>query len=230
MKIAAFSDTHGCIGHPDNLPYIYADVDVIVIAGDIIPLDYQRDHEYSMVWFRDCFLPWAKKQPVDKIIFIGGNHDKYFEKYPDEINDLINESDLSDKVVYLFDDKYEYGGKIFYGTPWIENLKNWSFYTSMPYKDFSKIPECDVLICHTPPRIDKVGCSYPNTSYEENYGSMALKTVLDERETIPVVICGHIHTGTHGGVKYGNKTIYNVSMVGEDYMEEYSVTYLEITA
>jgi Icc-related predicted phosphoesterase len=228
MKIAAFSDTHGCLGSPDTLPYIIAGTDVIVIAGDIIPLEYQRDHEYSMVWFRDVFLPWAKSQPVERIIFIGGNHDRYFEQYADEARELIDEAGLSEKVIYLFDESYTYNGKVFYGTPWIENLKNWSFYTSMPYDAFSWIPECDVLISHTPPRVEKVGCSYPNEPYEANYGSFALKAILEQRDKVNTIICGHIHTGTHGGVKFGDKTIYNVSMVDEDYREAYNVTYIEI--
>ena len=228
MKIAAFSDTHGCLGSPETLPYIVAGVDVIAIAGDIIPLEYQRDHEYSMVWFRDIFIPWAKEQPVQRILFIGGNHDKYFELHADEVRRLIDGSGLSEKVIYLFDETYEYDGKIFYGTPWIENLKNWSFYTNSPYDAFSGIPECDVLISHTPPRVGKVGCSYPGKSYESNYGSAALKTILENREKVNTVICGHIHTGTHGGVKFGDKTIYNVSIVDEDYREAYSVTYIEI--
>lgn len=228
MKIAAFSDTHGCLGSPDTLPYIIAGVDVIVIAGDIIPLEYQRDHEYSMVWFRDVFLPWAKSQPVERIIFIGGNHDRYFELHADEVRGLIEDRGLSNKVIYLFDEIYEYGGKVFYGTPWIENLRNWSFYTSSPYDAFSLIPECDVLISHTPPRVEKVGCSYPGEPYEANYGSFALRTVLEEREKVQTIICGHIHTGTHGGVKFGDKTIYNVSMVDEGYREAYNVTYIEI--
>jgi len=228
MKIAAFSDTHGCLGSPNTLPYIIAGVDVIVIAGDIIPLECQRDHEYSMVWFRDVFLQWAKSQPVERVIFIGGNHDMYFERYADEARRLIDEVGLSEKVIYLFDESYRYNDKVFYGTPWIENLKNWSFYTSMPYDAFSLIPECDVLISHTPPSVEKVGCSYPNKPYEANYGSFALKKVLEQRDKVNTVICGHIHTGTHGGVKFGDKTIYNVSMVDEDYREAYDVTYIEI--
>lgn len=228
MKIAAFSDTHGCLGDNSALPHIIEDVDVIIIAGDIIPISYQRNHEYSMVWLRDCFLQWAKEQHADKIIFIGGNHDKYFEDSPDEVRELITKNNLSNKVVYLFDETYVYGGKVFYGTPWIETLRNWSFYTNAPYEVFSRIPECDILISHTPPRIEKVGCSYPNTNHEANYGSISLATILEQRETIPVVICGHIHTGTHGGVKYKNKTIYNVSIVNEDYKEAFEVTYVEI--
>ena len=228
MRIAAFSDTHGCLGNPDTLPYIVAGVDVIVIAGDIIPLEYQRDHEYSMVWFRDCFLPWAEEQPVKRIIFIGGNHDKYFERHADEVRNLIKERGLSEKVIYLFDEMYQFEGKWFYGTPWIENLKNWSFYTSMPYEAFNRIPECDVLISHTPPRVEAVGCSYPGEPYEANYGSAALRTVLENRENVRTIICGHIHTGTHDGVPFGNKIIYNVSMVDEDYREAYGVTYIDI--
>lgn len=229
MKLAAFSDTHGCLKYTDDLPVIEQGTDVIVIAGDIIPLGYQRSHEDSMVWFRDYFLPWAKYQQVMAVIFIGGNHDKYFEQYRKEVLDLIEEAGLSNKVFYLLDEGVEIGGKHFFGTPWIENLKNWSFYTADPYTAFAVIPdECDVLISHTPPRVETVGCSYPGKPYERNFGSQALKDELDYRN-IPVIICGHIHTGTHGGVKYGyDKIIYNVSMIDEDYREAYPVTYIEI--
>ena len=50
MKIAAFSDNHGWL--PDNMPK----ADVLVIAGDILPLDIQRDVNKSIQWLKNIFV------------------------------------------------------------------------------------------------------------------------------------------------------------------------------
>jgi Icc-related predicted phosphoesterase len=56
---------------------------------------------------------------------------------------------------------------------------------------------------------------------------MELTKVLEDKN-IKINICGHIHTGIHNGVQYGNTKIYNVSMVDEGYTECYPVTYFDI--
>ena len=45
---------------------------------------------------------------------------------------------------------------------------------------------------------------------------------------IKINVCGHVHTGIHNGVPYGNTMIYNVSMINESYNEVYPVTYFEL--
>lgn len=226
MKVATFSDTHG----QTHLPIIEEDTDIICIAGDIIPLNIQRNIPYSEAWFIDEFLRWAKElnPNVKKIFVTPGNHDKYFEVIGAKaIKEIIANEGLSEKVIYLVDETYIYDGYKITGSPWIKNLPRWSFNSTDLTESFSFIEDCDILITHIPPMVEKVGCSYPYQAYERDFGSIELTKVL-ENKNIKVNVCGHVHTGIHDGVIYGNTTIYNVSILNEGYEEAYPVTYFEI--
>ena len=71
MKVVAFSDPHGYLPKLKDFP----ECDVVCIAGDICPLDVQRDLVESISWFLLEFKPWAESLPCKKVIFVGGNHD-----------------------------------------------------------------------------------------------------------------------------------------------------------
>ena len=225
MKIAAFSDTHGVCSLP-----VVDQCDVVVIAGDFIPLGIQRNTQKSEEWFVNTFLSWVRVQKCDKVIFVGGNHDFFLERLGyNRIQEIIKESGLEDKAIYLKDTSYEYKGKVFYGTPCCEGPYGWAFVPVDTLVYYEQIPDCDVLITHQPPRIEKVGCSFPGTTWERNWGSENLSRVLSDKD-IKINICGHIHTGTHGGVQdgYYDRKIYNVSVLDEDYEVKYPVTYIEL--
>lgn len=227
MKIAAFSDTHGCL-KKYLLPKIESDTDVVCIAGDIVPLECQRSENFTLIWFIDEFCRWVKGLDVKKVIFIGGNHDFWFQNWGvEKVREMIKENGLEEKLVYLFDDSYTFEDKKFFGTPWIINLRNWAFYTQNPSETFEVIEDCDVLITHLPPLYKGVGMSNPNTKYEREYGCSELTEIIKKRN-IRFNICGHIHTGIHGGVDMDGTMVYNVSMLNEDYKEKYEVTYFEI--
>lgn len=68
-KFIAISDLHG------TLPEIKEEADILLIAGDIMPLQIQRDMEESEIWFKDSFLPWADSLPIKYVVLVGGNHD-----------------------------------------------------------------------------------------------------------------------------------------------------------
>lgn len=230
MKVAAFSDSHGCLNFENSiygLPIIEDDTNLVCIAGDIIPLDIQKNMHLSEIWFSENFLRWAKECPAEKIVFIGGNHDFWFEDNDNKIKALIHTNDLTDKVEYLHNSYCVYNGLTIFGTPYVKNLVNWAFYSPNLKKTFSVIDNCDILITHQPPNVDKVGCSYPYLAYERNFGSDSLREVLDNKN-IKVNICGHIHSGVHDGVKYIDTTVYNVSLLNENYTHAYNVTYFEI--
>lgn len=217
MQIAAFSDSHG------DLPKIH-ESDVLVIAGDISPLQLQRSPFLMMNWFVDTFLPWCKEQPVKKIYLVPGNHDFWFENYS-YVNSFITSAELDGKLKILVDEFDEFEGKSFYGTPWCEGPKGWAFVPVDTEPLYDKIPDCSVLISHQPPDIDKLGCSYPNTSSERNFGSKNLAKSIYEHK-IDYVFCGHIHTGTHE-VKYARTNFYNVSLLNEAYKPRQGVTYVQ---
>ena len=56
---------------------------------------------------------------------------------------------------------------------------------------------------------------------------MALTKVFEDKK-IGINFCGHIHTGDHYGVKYNDTTVYNVSLLDENYNEAYKPTIIEI--
>lgn len=213
MKIAAMSDSHGL------LPSIQ-EADILCIAGDISPLAIQRSIQMDD-WLKNSFLPWCRELPVKQILLVPGNHD--FALTDRRIFDSFLQE--SDNIKLLIDELYTFAGKIFYGTPWCEGPKNWAFVPEDTYKYYINIPKCDVLIAHQPPDIKKVGCSYPNSSLEQNFGSKNLIDQIFDQE-IKNTICGHIHTGKN--YHFQDYNFYNVSLLDEHYKPYKDVTYFEI--
>ena len=71
MKVAAISDLHG------NLPdyrEAFKDVELLLICGDIAPLNVQANNYKSKRWFNEEFSWWIDSLPVEKCYFIAGNH------------------------------------------------------------------------------------------------------------------------------------------------------------
>ena len=83
LKIVAISDIHGLL---PELP----ECDVVCCAGDISPLEYQKDQTQMVSWFCLEFLPWVEKLPCKKFILVGGNHDFFLQNIHRR---LIDESD-----------------------------------------------------------------------------------------------------------------------------------------
>lgn len=231
MKICGISDLHGYL--PTNIEKC----DVVVICGDIVPLEIQRSGTYSKEWFKKEFAAWVKQLPCERVIFIGGNHDFWFNQEGfDSLDSFIIDCELGDKLFYLEDNSYTYNGITFYGCPWCEGPTQWAFCPNSvtKYEDifahYNNIPDCDVLLLHQPPRVDKVGTSYPNTNHERDFGSEILKNIIVKKD-IPTVFCGHIHSGIHNGITLKGEVttmVYNVSIKDEDYKVAYKPTYIEI--
>lgn len=220
--IAAFSDIHG------TLPSVIDCCDIVCICGDIFPQNIERDIEASKKWFEGIFLPWTQNLPCDIIIMIPGNHCFYLEAVYHQHKKIIIPTTYSGKCVCLVDESFIYRDIKFYGTPWITNLPRWAFNTDTPISVFDKIPyNCDILLTHHAPNYGKLGCSYPNTANEKNYGCDELCHVINLRPHIRYHFCGHIHTGLHGGVKIGNTMSYNVSILDEQYHPGFPITYIE---
>lgn len=221
--IAAMSDMHGV------LPTINRKFNLLCICGDIFPQDIERKKEESKEWFYNVFLLWIKSISCEYVIMIPGNHCFYLETEYQKHGEISLPHEFNDKCVCLVDETFYYHGIRFYGTPWVTNLPNWAFNTNSPQCVFGIIPyDCDILLTHHAPDYGKLGCSYPNTEKERNYGCIELTKAILSRPQIKYHFCGHIHTGTHGGVKLGNTLSYNVSILNEQYKEAFPVTYLEL--
>lgn len=221
--VAAMSDMHGL------LPELFHNCDLVCICGDVFPQNIERSLEKSKTWFFDAFFPWVRDLPCDMVIMIPGNHCFYLESVFQQYGKIIMPDTLNHGFVCLVDESYIYRGLRFYGTPWVTNLPRWAFNTNDPQGMFEKIPsDCDILLTHHAPDYEKLGCSYPNTDKERNYGSVELTNAILSRPNIKYHFCGHIHTGTHGGVILGNALSYNVSILDEQYQEAFPITYLEL--
>ena len=189
MKIIGISDLHGV------LPLIPA-CDVVCICGDISPIEYDRYVYKVQEWFKTQFFNWVRILPCKKVIFIGGNHDFFLDGPLDlkQIKELIEEDGLSDKLVYLENESYQFEGIHFYGCPAVQHLPGWSFY-SPTGKEYEKIPDnCDILLTHMAPAINEVG---RDLCLIRDFGSKKLAEVIRNRPNLKYALCGHIHDGDH---------------------------------
>lgn len=231
MKIVALSDLHGVL--PDVEP-----CDVVCIAGDIAPLRIQSQTIEFTLWMVTEFYPWANNLPCERVLFIAGNHDRVLEAFlkkhqPEEAATMFNYS--NEKVVMLHETTYEWRGVKFYGVPVCPDLKQWAFYRdSLMLKEaFEKIPfGIDVLITHCPPRGYNLGQVLQKNVYNflEDYGCQELHERLLRKPIKQLVICGHVHSGSHIVQKakdYGCRVV-NASIMDEDYKPTYLPIPIEI--
>jgi 3',5'-cyclic AMP phosphodiesterase CpdA len=67
-RVVAIADLHG------NLPGDLPEGDVLVIAGDVCPIE---DHsvEFQDRWLKETFAAWLDSLPHAEVIWIAGNHD-----------------------------------------------------------------------------------------------------------------------------------------------------------
>jgi Icc-related predicted phosphoesterase len=232
MKIVAFSDTHGLL---------FKDVpkcDVVIIAGDITPLNIQNDVDKCIAWFCMEFVPWAEALPCKKVLFVAGNHDRWLEaigpkayrKAKEVMNMLFCSKRGNTKIEYLQDNYVEIEGKKFYGFPWCPHLSNWAFYKTDEELEtqVEHIPHCDVLITHCPPKNTlQSTVLQPGWNHMADFGCLQL-TELIGRRVINWCICGHIHSGKHTPDQLVGTNVVNVSIKDEDYKPSYDVFVFEI--
>lgn len=167
MRIVIVSDLHG------SLPKIPR-CDLLLICGDICPVE-NHNVLFQQEWLATKFVEWINRYAPDtEVIFIAGNHDKIFERYP-----LPEE--VAEVATYLQDSSCEFKGLKIYGTPWSQKIGKWAFslgekklgnpnftidqdgdkhrinyhYVQAEYtleNRFALIPDdTDILITHTPP-------------------------------------------------------------------------------
>lgn len=224
MKICALSDLHGYLPKQEDIP----PCDVVCIAGDISPLNIQRDKLLSAIWFGYTFIPWCESLNCMKVVFVAGNHDFFLEDYNRPGNPPIKFGKYK-KVIYLNNSSYKFAHKKFYGTPHVEDLPNWAFNlsSSEAKKVFANIPDCNILISHTPPFDAANTGSIFGDSQLPDYGSCALAEALRDK-SIDLIICGHVHSGNHELSEWKNHKIVNVSYLNEDYRPVYSPKLIEI--
>lgn len=204
-RLVAFSDTH----HADFDAIDPSGHGTIVLAGDIMGSGYVKEEE-GKEWLEKTFIPWCERNADKNIVLVPGNHDLYLEAHGAEVKWPKN-------VTYLVNREANVNGLRVYGTPYTRLHANGAYEVGSRQlaEEFAKIPEgLDVLIAHTPPHVRGSTIDYDPRS-RAYFGSAELtKAILEKKPKL--VICGHVHTGSHRPVRIGDSTVVNVSLVGAD--------------
>lgn len=243
MKLTVVSDLHG------NLPCIEP-CDVLCICGDISPLIIQKDHIQMTNWVFNDFLNWIHNLPCDKIFFVPGNHDFWFEKFCNKnMIDLFKYGKLEILIdearPYIFKDNNDNLRCLtFYGTPWCKPFGKWAYMISedLCKQFYSNIPyDVDVLLTHDAPMfMNNIGTILENDSMEDAGNFQLYKAIKQKKPKY--VFCGHIHSGNHSLSEY-TETInedYETGLPPEDTLtvkvanvslldEQYKIAYKPLT-
>lgn len=235
LKILAISDLHG------HLPIFDNSSEIMIIAGDIMPLEIQFNKELSKYWLENNFSNWIKELSVDKVFLVAGNHDAYFESISNlNLKSFLESCD--NKLIYLKNETVEYIDKIglkwtLFGTPYCHIFGHWPFMRSDEYmiEKFKNIPdEVDIIISHDPPfdigNVDVILDIFSDSdfSYYNNFNHLGNKPLSDRIQHVnyKLLVCGHIHGGNHN-YDHSCKSV-NVSYLNEDYEPFYKPFYFEI--
>ena len=238
VKILATSDIHGFLAGLLDICSVQQP-DVLLIAGDIHPCEIGVSPD---TWFEHEFFPFVYEvgKKGCEVIAVPGNHDYWLAAHGPAMR-LKGTLPFRDMPVVpenfhlLVDSEYKTHGLRFYGTPWVPWISgHWCFEEEDDdlRVRFAAIPEgVDFLISHSPPRYDEANLDISLQRPPEqrrHFGSVALRDAI-ERKKPRYCICGHIHSGYHGGftAPCGTK-IYNVSRVDERYHVYYAPLLLEV--
>ena len=221
MKICAISDLHG------NLPDL-PESDVLLIAGDIIPLRIQNDILMSAAWLKGPFQEWAKNQETYYIVLIGGNHDYIFDQKPELTKEIFKEFNNNNEYEwfrYLENETttitVEGKDVSIFGTPYCKEFGNWSF--MLPDEELTKkFGECpdyvDIILSHDAPYgvtdvcLERTMWSTPG----ENIGNKPLREMIN-RVNFKYMLHGHLHSSRHSFEEFKGGKVANVSLLSEDY-------------
>jgi Calcineurin-like phosphoesterase len=138
MLVRAAADLHG------HLPTVER-CDVLLLAGDLVPLAVQDSDSGSQRWLRDVLGAWLEDVPAEHVVGIAGNHDLWAQHAapPEGL-----------RWTYLQDDGATVAGLRMWGTPWTPTFGGWAFEAEPEARreTFAHIPaETDVLLAHCPP-------------------------------------------------------------------------------
>ena len=226
MKICAFSDMHG------QYDFQIDPCDIVLICGDIVPLNIQWNMNKSLEWFKTFFFPWCTNLPCEKVLFVAGNHDKFLKEITTEVRDILKGQD---KVVYLECETYEYQGKVIYGSPICKIFGKWSFMESYEEqkeryeRHLQIIGKVDVIMSHDCPYgINDVllqkDCFWADGGH---IGNQALRDFLDAASP-SLMVTGHLHSAEHNKIQHGKTAVYNVSLLNENYEMAYKPLYVSL--
>lgn len=218
--ICAVSDLHG------NLVDI-PKCDILLIGGDIIPLDIENNNVMSQMWFAGAFTRWVNDLPCQQVIAVAGNHDRCLQDCPlilenlykatrykiEFLNNTVTNININDEVIQIW------------GSPWCKEFGNWAYgaksETLQEY--YSSIPNnCSIVLTHDAPYIGDCGKITEGKNKGLNVGNKVLAKEIKSK--LPIIhTYGHIHSSNHNlESKRGIRTKFAcVSVLDEDYNIKY---------
>lgn len=232
LRVAAISDIHG------YFPTIEEPADILLIAGDISPLEIQFDKPKMKIWLETEFAYWIKGLPVERVFLIAGNHDSYLESISK--TNILALQQACVKLTYLKNEVCDYVdsyGQVWtiFGTPYCHIFGNWPFMRSDKYmtEKFKQIPdEVDIIISHDPPfaagDVDVI-LEAPQHRFERMFTHLGNDPLRDRIENVnyKLLVCGHIHGGSHDFNEEWKSV--NVSYLNEYYEPHYDPFYITLT-
>lgn len=191
--------------------------DILIHAGDLMNSGYYKEEIRS-------FCKWCQGQDYDEIVFIAGNHDRFFEDEPEETERILEEFPLvdylRDSFILIVSGTEDTDASLkIYGSPWQPEFYNWAF--NLPRngeelkEKWSKIPDdVDILITHGPPQgiLDTSGPPY-------NEPLLGCELLMERvKEVKPKIhVFGHIHGG-YGYRFYDGTHFINAAVLNERYV------------
>lgn len=196
VRCCSISDTHSL---HDNLAEVMPAGDLLLHTGDFTNVGKPDDIEKFAKWF--VGLPFRYK------VVIAGNHDKGFEKNPQEARKILQDNGFlvrtadtgaegfpklnPGECVYLEDAGVTVEGLKIFGSPWQPWFFDWAFNLhrgAQIRSVWKKLPlDTDILLTHGP-----VWGFVDKTSSEEHAGCADLLEKILEMQPV-VHISGHIH-------------------------------------
>ena len=220
--ICAISDLHGTL--IDIEP-----CDLVLICGDIVPLNIQSNSKKTYKWFQTVFKEWADNLPCNKVLFVAGNHDLGLEHHQERYEKLFPEDN---KVTYLCNTSYDYKGIKIFGTPYCKQFGHWPFMKddNTLTKLFEEIPyNLDILISHDAPYgYTDVCLQQLDWISKDHLGNMPLRNAIIEKKP-KVVFHGHLHSANHEFELLENSKVVNCSIVDEQYNINYYPIYYDLS-
>ena len=164
MRVVCISDLHG------YLPKLKESGELLLICGDISPLNIQFKMDAMQNWIETVFTNWLNSLDFKKILFIAGNHDVWFERNRNLLYEMFPKSN---KATYLCNNLYEHiseEGKIYriFGTPYCHIFGKWPFMRTdeILTKKYNEISEnLDILIGK---RKQSLPLKYEDIVYDES--------------------------------------------------------------
>ena len=201
MRLTFISDTHSKHNDLKLEP-----CDILIHCGDLTEDIGQADLRY--------FCKWFDEQNAKHKIFIAGNHDGAFEKWPDLAKAMVKEY-CKENVHYLRDSGVEIEEIKFWGSPVTPEFYNWFFNRKRGEeikRHWDMIPDgTDVIITHGPPFGSGDWSIYDRVAT----GCVDLLDTI-QRIKPKIHACGHIHSG-YGRRRIDDTMLINAASCNENY-------------